>query len=116
MIAALLLGLAARQAADRRVTALADLQQALDAVIKTAEEGDAYGAIQARNSFHLTLAQITCSRVLETTIGNLRVHLLRNKLVTTTEQRIGCIVQSSGKSMQGTPIGRKPKPSRMSAR
>ncbi|SDO74475.1 DNA-binding transcriptional regulator, GntR family [Lutimaribacter pacificus] len=89
LIAELLVGLAARQAAEKidRGTARQDLREALDAVTAASEGSDRFDVILARNRFHRTLARIAGSRVLETTLGNLHVHLVRNKLVMTSEQR-----------------------------
>lgn len=89
LIAELLVGLAARQAAGKigEGTARNDLRDALDAVTRASSGIDRFEVILARNRFHRTLARIAGSRVLETTLGNLHVHLVRNKLVMTPEQR-----------------------------
>lgn len=90
MIAELLVGLAARQATENidQGSARQDLQAALDGVIETSQGQDRFDVILARNKFHRTLARIAGSRVLETTLSNLHVHLIRNRLVMTPEQRV----------------------------
>lgn len=89
LIAELLVGLAARQAAEKieEGSARKDLGEALDAVTRASGGSDRFDVILARNRFHRTLARIAGSRVLESTLGNLHVHLVRNKLVMTPEQR-----------------------------
>ncbi|TDK45719.1 GntR family transcriptional regulator [Antarcticimicrobium luteum] len=89
LIAEVLVGLAARQAAEHidEGTARQDLQDALDAVTAAALSEERFDFILSRNHFHRTLARIARSRVLEQSLFNLHVHLVRNKLVMTPEQR-----------------------------
>jgi len=89
MIAELLVGLAARQAAEHidEGTGRKDLQRALDAVTTSNASDDRFDFILARNRFHRTLARIAGSPVLEQTLANLHVHLVRNRLVMTPEER-----------------------------
>ncbi|WP_158969370.1 GntR family transcriptional regulator [Chachezhania sediminis] len=88
-IAELLVGLAARQAAEHidEGDGRKALQDALDYVTEAAAAEDRFTFIQARNRFHRALARIARSRVLEQTLANLHVHLVRNKLVMTPEER-----------------------------
>ncbi|TMV91780.1 GntR family transcriptional regulator [Thioclava sp. BHET1] len=90
LIAEVVVGLAARQAAIE--IDANDGREALKAAIVTLEEAtndsDRFAIILARNKFHRTLARIAGSAVLEYTLANLHIHLVRNKLVMTPEQRL----------------------------
>lgn len=79
MVAEMLVGLAARQAAEciDIGTGREDLQKALDEVTRTSE-GDRFNFIMARDRFHRALARIAGSRILEQTLANMHVHLVRN--------------------------------------
>ena len=90
LIAEVIVGLAARQSAlsidkegSREV-----LQEALDGVEAASRSSERFDVVVARNRFHRTLARIAGSPVLENTLGNLHVHLVRNKLVMTPEERL----------------------------
>lgn len=89
LIAEVIVGLAARQAAQQidESTGRQDLQEAMDAINASNESGERFDFILARNRFHRTMARIADSRVLEQTLSNLHVHLVRQKLVMTPEQR-----------------------------
>ncbi|MGB2200623.1 MAG: GntR family transcriptional regulator [Pseudooceanicola atlanticus] len=90
LIAEMIVGLAARQSAyeidkgDNRKL----LQEALDAMATASASSEKFDVVVARNRFHRTLARIAGSPVLENTLANLHVHLVRNKLVMTPEQRL----------------------------
>ena len=90
LIAEMIVGLAARQSAheidrgDNRKL----LQEALDAMATANASSEKFDVVVARNRFHRTLARIAGSPVLENTLANLHVHLVRNRLVMTPEQRL----------------------------
>ncbi|WP_158970819.1 GntR family transcriptional regulator [Chachezhania sediminis] len=104
-IAELLVGLAARQAAEHidRGTARANLREALEAVTTASASGDRFDFILARNRFHRTLAQIAGSRVLEQTLANLHVHLVRNRLVMDPEARAASYRRIADAILAGDP-------------
>lgn len=90
LIAEMIVGLAARQSALAIDTpgSREALQEALDAVETASQSRDRFEVVLARNKFHRTLARIAGSPALENTLANLHVHLIRNKLVMTPEQRL----------------------------
>lgn len=90
LIAEVIVGLAARQSAlsiDTEGSREA-LQEALDGVKVANRSAERFDVVIARNRFHRTLARIAGSPVLENTLANLHVHLVRNKLVMTPEKRL----------------------------
>lgn len=89
LIAELLIGLAARQAAENIGTGdgSAKVRSALKRVEAASIADDRFELILARNQFHRTLAEIANNPVLDQTLANLHVHLVRNKLVMTSEER-----------------------------
>lgn len=91
LIAEMIVGLAARQAAHEigKGENRAALEDALETMAKASATPDKFDVVLARNRFHRTLARIAGSPVLENTLANLHVHLVRNKLVMTPEQRLG---------------------------
>ncbi len=90
LIAEMIVGLAARQSAQAIDTpgSREALTEALAAVETASHAQDKFEVVLARNRFHRTLARIARSPVLENTLSNLHVHLVRNRLVMTPEQRL----------------------------
>lgn len=90
LIAEMIVGLAARQAAHEidKGNNRATLEEALEGMAGASASSEKFDVVVARNRFHRTLARIADSRVLENTLANLHVHLVRNKLVMTPEQRL----------------------------
>jgi DNA-binding GntR family transcriptional regulator len=95
LIAEVIVGLAARQAAENieQGNNRTDLQEALDLLAAANSSKQRFDVVLARNRFHRTMARIAGSRVLEQTLGNLHVHLVRNKLVMTPEERSASYVR-----------------------
>jgi DNA-binding GntR family transcriptional regulator len=90
LIAEVIVGLAARQAAleIEQEGGRASLTEALTALEEATVANDRFAVILARNKFHRTLARIAGSPVLENTLANLHIHLVRNRLVMTPDQRL----------------------------
>ena len=105
LIAEVVVGLAARQAAIEidASNGRDALQAALTALEEATESTDRFAVILARNKFHRTLARIAGSAVLENTLANLHIHLVRNKLVMTPEQWLASYRRIAAAIFAGNP-------------
>lgn len=84
-----IVGLAARLAADNIDSpgARQDITQALEGLLHASDQSNRYDFLRQRNNFHRTLTRIAGSAELGNMLSNLQLHLVRNRLVMSREDR-----------------------------
>ena len=89
-VAEVIIGLAARQAAERIEDpgARDKLQAALDELVESAQQDRQYEFVRRRNHFYSVLIKISGNTELFRFMQKLQVHLIRNRLVVPREERI----------------------------
>lgn len=89
LITEVIVGLAARLAAAHidGESNRAMMEDVLESIIAASRQDNKFNFMRARNHFHRTMARISRNPELERMLGNLQVHLVRNRLVMKPEDR-----------------------------
>lgn len=89
LITEVIVGLAARLAATHidSESNRATMEEVLESIIAASRQDNKFNFMRARNRFHRAMAKISRNPELEQMLGNLQVHLVRNRLVMDPKDR-----------------------------